>query len=175
MSNSEYACLCLSNKFGISDAKNISCTWNNINIRTLLGPMYDKYDTFVLSLESIMQSESTEDVGATFDDEMVLVQMSGLPFLNATFNITTGINNSSTILVPFRIPSEATNFSTFDNVFRIFGKSADLINITIGFIRYNFNTVSTSILNPYPNMTYIFNIKGITKEKGNLNNTRMIR
>ncbi len=175
MSNIEYATLCLSNKFGIADAKNISCTWNNINIRTLLGPMYDKYDTFVLSLESIMQSESADDVGVSNDDALVLVQMSGLPFINTTFNIQTGFNNYSTILTPIHVGSNTINFNTFNNVFRTFGKASDLINITIGFLRYDFAPGNTTLVNPYPNMTYIFNIFGIAKEKGDLNNTRMIR
>jgi hypothetical protein len=135
--------------------------------------MYDKYDTFVLSLESIMQSNSNATVGETPDDRLLLVQMSGLPFLNATFNIATGFNNYSTVLTPVYIVPNEINYTIYNNVFRTFGKVADLINITIGFIRYDFNPANTLVA--YPNMTYIFNIKGITKEKGNLNNTRMIR
>ncbi len=41
------------NQNGIKNALRTSFTWNNISLRTLLGPMYDKYDTFNLTLNSI--------------------------------------------------------------------------------------------------------------------------
>jgi hypothetical protein len=35
-----------SNQYGSSDTYQLIQTWNNINLRTLLGDMYDKYDLF---------------------------------------------------------------------------------------------------------------------------------
>jgi hypothetical protein len=184
MIQTEYATLCLTTAYGVSNALNTSCSWPNINIRTLLGTMYDKYDTFNLSLESILQSGTigpqvgppavaAPQLGVTSDDSLILIQMAGLPFLNSTYNIRTRFNNYSTILTPQLITTGQNNFIDYSNVIRTFGKAADIVNITIGFLRYDFNIPNTA--NAFPNMTYIFNIRGIPKDEDNLNNTRMIR
>jgi len=36
------------NAVGTADTFLLNMTWNNINLRTLLGSMYEKYDRFVL-------------------------------------------------------------------------------------------------------------------------------
>ena len=36
------------NAYGTSNAMNTSFTWTNINLRTLLGDMFDKYDRYLL-------------------------------------------------------------------------------------------------------------------------------
>ena len=41
------------NAYGTSNAMNTSFTWTNINLRTLLGDMFDKYDRYILLLQSI--------------------------------------------------------------------------------------------------------------------------
>ena len=38
---------------GFINATATNLTWKNINLRTLLGPMYDKYDTFNLTIKYI--------------------------------------------------------------------------------------------------------------------------
>ena len=58
MSYQEIACLILrasvlpmdgtTNAYGTSNAMNTSFTWTNINLRTLLGDMFDKYDRYIL-------------------------------------------------------------------------------------------------------------------------------
>jgi hypothetical protein len=182
MNNTEYATLCLPTAYGITNVLNTTCYWPNINIRTLLGPMYDKYDLFNLSLESILISNPQHIVvagnnvyaGNTGDDQMVLISMSGLPFLNSTYNVRTGCNGSSTILSSTYIGNNGqSSFITYNDIFRTFGKAADIVNITISFIKYDLSSPITAV--PFPNFTFIFNIRGIPKDEDNLNNTRMIR
>ena len=46
----------------INNATNSSFTWNNINMRTLLGAMYDKYDTFNLKITAISSGYYSNNV-----------------------------------------------------------------------------------------------------------------
>ena len=43
------------NQSGSMNAKGSSITWNNINLRTLLGDMYDRYDIFNICLKVYRQ------------------------------------------------------------------------------------------------------------------------
>ena len=61
MSYQDIACLILktnvlpmdgtTNAYGTSNSINTIFTWTNINLRTLLGDMFDKYDRFLLLLK----------------------------------------------------------------------------------------------------------------------------
>ena len=69
MSYQEIACLVLktsvlpmdgtTNHYGTSNSTNTIFTWTNINLRTLLGDMFDKYDRYLLLLQSFYLSDST--------------------------------------------------------------------------------------------------------------------
>jgi hypothetical protein len=174
MSNRECATLCLTTYSGNSNPLNTSCTWNNINLRTILGPMYDKYDVFVLELNSVTHSQANAALGATDDDRMILIEISGLPLINNTFNCISNHNTNATIIAPFFFVQNETNYQIYSNSSKVtFGKNSDLVNITINLLDYYFSTPLSG--HSYPNIVYLFNIFGIPKEEGDLNNTRMIR
>ena len=63
---------------GIANNGNTNYTWKNINLRTVLGPMYDKYDVFNLNLKFIASSQTPTALGA--DSSNVIINISGLPF-----------------------------------------------------------------------------------------------
>ena len=82
-----------------SSLSNSVNTWNNINLRNLLGNMYDKYEKFNLCLVNISTGASNNTLGTSTDDLNVSVNISGLPFINQTYNTSTGNNtNTATIL-----------------------------------------------------------------------------
>ena len=66
-----------------SNGKLSSITWNNINLRTLLGDMYDKYNTFNLCLNTISTSQANT-IDPSPDSKNVNLRLSGLPFINQT-------------------------------------------------------------------------------------------
>ncbi len=174
MSNRECATLCLTTQYGNSNVLNTSCTWNNINLRTILGPMYDKYDVFVLELNSITHALANANLGATEDDIMTLIEISGLPLINNTFNCESNHNTNATIIAPFCFLRDETFYQIFSNSSKVtFGKNSDIVNITINLLDYYLSAPSSAY--PYPNIVYLFNIYGVPREEGNLNNTRMIR
>jgi hypothetical protein len=169
MSNKECSTLCLTTQSGISNALNTSCTWNNINLRTLLGPMYDKYDIFVLELNSITHADANAALGATEDDIMTLIEISGLPLINNTFNCISNHNTNATIIAPFAFIRGETFYQIYSNSSKVtFGKNSDLVNISINLLDYYLSAPSSGYA--YPNIVYLFNIFGVPKEKDDLNN-----
>ena len=92
MSYQDIACLVLktnvlpmngsTNAYGTSNAMNTSFTWTNINLRTLLGDIFDKYDRFLLLLQNISNASPSATPGAAVDDRAILINMSGLSFIN---------------------------------------------------------------------------------------------
>ena len=56
-------------------------TWNNVNIRNLLGDWYNKYDKFNICLVSVTQSyQATQGIGVC---NVVAIKMSGLQWLSS--------------------------------------------------------------------------------------------
>ena len=43
---------------GTADTNGTTLTWNNINLRVLLGDLYDKFDRFNLNLNTIATSQA---------------------------------------------------------------------------------------------------------------------
>ena len=87
MSTNLNASLVLSTTTSSNNTSRTSFTWNNINLRMLLGDMYDKYDRFNLCLNTISSGLSDAYFG-TQADAQVLVRVSGLPWVNNSYNIT---------------------------------------------------------------------------------------
>ena len=61
-------------------------TWSNINLRTLLGSMYDKYDKFALVPVAYQSNVGDATFGNSNDDRIVSVNISGLPFTNNNYS-----------------------------------------------------------------------------------------
>ena len=82
MSYQDIACLVLktnvlptdgtTNAYGTSNSINTIFTWNNINLRTLLGDMFDKYDRYLLLLQSISTGVAGT-IGADNDDRCCII------------------------------------------------------------------------------------------------------
>ena len=124
---------------GFTNAVRSQMTWNNINLRTLLGPLYDKYDTFNLCLNSIACGNPALDLGVLYGDNDVdnlhhLVNISGLPFINSTYSQTTNRNTTSAVLGVFTYPTTTTavGYRVYNNNgILTFGKSQEQCNISI--------------------------------------------
>jgi len=83
------------NAVGTADAFFTNMTWNNINLRTLLGSMYEKYDRFVLVPTQIQSANGSAAFGTTADDRNCLIFVRGMPFTNNTYNVSTLTNQNS--------------------------------------------------------------------------------
>jgi hypothetical protein len=195
MSNVECSCLILrasdlavnaQNANGICNQYRTSLTWTNIDLRTVLGDMYYKYDLFNLALTTVATEKLANAIAAggyasnDFDNIYTTINISGLPFKNQTYSQPSNHNTQSVCISTFQFPSVADT-STFQNYnnpkFITFGKSQDVCNINIQFNRLADNLVAFSAgvaNNLYPRTTFIFSIYGIEKEFDNENGMRII-
>jgi hypothetical protein len=150
-----------------------SMTWYNINLRTLLGDMYDNYDIFNLSLNTFTSAVLNGVIGASLDDRQLLVKVSGLPFLNQTYDVAKGHNTSSTYVGSVYLTTTASSWQIF-NGFNVatFGKNQELVNITITYERVIDGDLPTTV-NEFPASVFFFSIIGIEKDKGNKNSSRI--
>ena len=94
------------NDYGVGNSTLSSFTWTNINLRTLLGDMFDKYDRYLLLLQNISHAKSgdfikTGDTSADADNRGILINMSGLSFVNSTYIQKLQSNSGALIVCPF--------------------------------------------------------------------------
>ena len=163
LKTSEFA-INTSNSFGFCDSVKARITWNNINLRSLLGDMYDAYDTFNLCLNTI----ATEKAGVIdAPNQNLYVRISGLPWVNQCYNVKSACNGSSTILGSFNYLTGAPQAQYYySNNIATFAKNQDICNITIEFVRISDDTLGApSGQIAYPNTIIIFDIFGIPKSE----------
>ena len=147
-----------SSAVGSMNAKGSSITWNNINLRTLLGDMYDKFDMFNICLNTISTSQANL-IDTNADSKNINVKISGLPFINQTYNVKNGSNGSSTTIATFNfVPSTATTQYYYSNNIATFGKNSDICNITIEYWRILDDVIFNS--NVIPVLSVITNLTG---------------
>jgi hypothetical protein len=169
------------NQYGFKNPFKTSFTWKNINLRTLLGPMYDKYDTFNLSLVTIVSAvcDTAANLGvggnAVSSDTLVnVINISGLPFLNNTYSVILGHNSGPCLAGYMKF---TTNLPTLENnyssSFNTFGKNQELCDITISYTRVvDGADPSNTLGGALPEVIFFFNIIGIPKTEHN-NGTRI--
>ena len=137
--NKEY-----SNDYGITDANGCLVIWKNVNIRTCLGELYNKYDKYNLKMTSFQVRLNS---GTTPDEQFVLY-MSGLPFSN--YNTSLGPNNGAALgCVNFNTDGAFVTTTSFSSGLVSFDKPLqDILNISI-----LLKNSSTNILNGYSETT----------------------
>lgn len=136
-----------------------SMTYYNIDLRTILGDMYDKYDKFNLVLKGFSTSYSNGIISKDLDDRGTVLRLTGLPFINQTYNAKTGRNQSVTLFQ--RLPTvNANSFSLesygYDMV--TFGKSQEKCNLTVEYYNSRTDKLATpgyDIIVPNINTTII--------------------
>lgn len=142
-------------------------TWFNINLRNLLGDLYEQYDYFNISLVSMSSSAASATLQGNIDDKTVYVEMSGLPFVNQTYDQPSQNNHTSATLTIYQIPTTAIASTQQYNNSQInvltFGKSQDLCNINIALLRVLDNKKPTTLTIANPQFAFIFIITGVDK------------
>lgn len=167
------------NATGLASVSNSVLRWNNINLRTLLGDMYDEYETFNLSLTSISSSKTPAALGASFGNSdinnlLLTLYIEGLPFINNTYDVAKRGNTGRAMLGIFTYP--ATNSTTNIRVYNqsgtlTFGKSQEQCNITLSFKRV-VDDQTPETTDAFPNTNFTFFINGIRKAS-KTNSTRI--
>ena len=171
MSYRDIACLVLktnvlpmngtTNDYGTSNSINTIFTWTNINLRTLLGDMFEKYDRFLLLLQNISNASPTLAPGTSTNDKCFLINMSGLSFINSNYVQKFQSNTGSVIICPYIVSGTAAQSQLYNNfAVATFIKQNDIVNIRINYTRIDTDaTVATT--NAYGHACFIFNIVGL--------------
>jgi len=129
-------------------------TWNNVNIKNLLGDWYNKYDTFNICLVSVAQSyQPTHAVEAC---NVVTIKMSGLQWLSS-YDQASGNNTGSVVIGVRNFNQDNDDFSS--GSFITFRKGQQITNITIKLdCLQNDDTLVPDSDSTFGHMIFLFNI-----------------
>jgi hypothetical protein len=152
---------------GSCDQYKTTFTWFNINLRALLGDLYYQYDYFNMTLTNLNCSAMGSTVATgNHDDRILTVKISGLPFINQSYNQPTGNNGIFTTFAAYNLPTAhyGSNDQFYNNGSNVmtFRKDQDQCNITISFFRV-VDDVPPALTSTFPNFIFIFAITGIDK------------
>jgi len=112
---------------------------------------------------------------ASGDDRALLINMSGLSFVNSTYNQKLQSNSGALIVCPFIFLAAASVQSQLYNNFAVstFIKRNDIINISINYTRIKDDASPT---NTFPHVNFIFNIVGLEEYRvKDVMNTRLLK
>jgi len=137
-------------------------TWNDVNLRLLLGDMYDSYDLFNLNIIQICSTMSIS-FGITPHDRSITLLIDGLPFINQTYNFKNRCNTNVATLCCFSPVAGQPFTANFTNNSLTFGKNQDTCDIRITYTGVNGDVTRTNGIQ-MPDAVFLFNIFGVTKE-----------
>lgn len=134
-----------------------------VNLRTLLGnKMYDNNELFVIRLNQL--SYDSVNFPSTNKDQQLLLKMSGLNFVNSTYDVKTG-NNSQIYQMCIQnfIPSESHTITYSPNVsMACFKKGSDNVEICIELFRATTDLPAIyGGVDKFPHMVYSFDIYAV--------------
>lgn len=152
---------------------NTNWTWNNINLRVLLGDLYDKYNKFNLVLSAVSSNPVGNTVGTTTDDLSVFAVINGLPWLNQSYYQPSGHHTANAVLTPINFVRGSAYFSAYDSSILTFSKNQESVNLNIYLIRIDGIVLLTPV--DYPDCFFVFKIYGVDEYNPNLLSQRMIK
>ena len=160
--------LVLMSAYATKNATNTQMTFNNINLREVIGRDYDNYDRFKLILTQYAMSQQTALSTGTNASFSILVE--GLPFQNATYTIGNGVNTTNTSQIGMGVTNywTATSVSvnatgavpifTQDYVGAVFAKYQDRVNLKMSIVFMGGSVLRSDTLG---SSAFYFNIVGI--------------
>jgi len=144
-----------STTIGTADTNGTTLTWNNINLRVLLGDMYDKFDRFNLNLNTLATSQANT-IGTAAEDRCCYITISGLPWVNNSYSQKNNANTGATVIAScvFSSLGQTTQYYYGNNT-TTFIKNQDIANITIT-LRKILDDSLPSTTNAFPKIMFIF-------------------
>ena len=156
---------------------NTNFVWRNINLRTVLGDMYDQYDQFNLCLNAITTSQANNTLGTALDDINVLVNVQGFPWVNNSYSYASQHNTGTAVISSFNFVRNACATQVFySNNVLTFSKNQDNLDITIYYTRV-IDSAVPSTAQAFPVVNFLFTIQGIERSEvhNGYNPSRLIK
>ena len=125
------------NQYGTIENNRCTLTWKNINMRRVLGEMYDKYETFNMYLYQINQSAAFSSLSPSTNNQLLVdVRIKGLSFINSTYNIISRNNTNTAHMTSYVLNNAASDglviiTPLYNPTILTFGKNAEYVDITI--------------------------------------------
>jgi len=142
-------------------------TWYNVNLRNLLGPIYNKYNKFNISLNNIGTGIQSGTAVLYSYERQLQVKMSGLQWLSS-YNQATQNNDSNKVIKLIQLSSTASGSDSlqFNEEFFTFLKGSDIVDIVINLHTIDYDTNASPTASQYllPHMIFNFNIQGVPEE-----------
>lgn len=101
------------NIYGTCNAGRTIYTFTNINLKSVLGNLYDKYTKFNLILKNVM-TEAVNTWGTTAQDQSVIINIAGLNFIN-NYEVTSNTNSQLTTLTSILFNPSGSLSVTYNN------------------------------------------------------------
>ena len=123
------------NSFGTSNTGRTIYTYSNINMRNILGNMYNKYSKFNLVLKNVM-TEAVNTWGNVGQDQAVTINISGLNFIN-NYEVTTKTTTQQSTLTSLLFNPSGSLSVTYTNncVATFITNGPENVDITITYQR----------------------------------------
>ena len=152
------------NQYGSVNTIRTDYTWNNIDFKTVLGDMYDKYKKFNIKLCSVNYDQIAA-YGATLNDRNLSINVYGLPFSNCTYESKQNSNGnfSNCGSITFVQNTAGQIYLQDSNMMTIYSPTnPQTIRIRLSLINGSDPTAGGVII--YPNACFYFRIYGVTND-----------
>jgi hypothetical protein len=134
---------------------NNDLTWNDINIKALLGPMWLKYKKFKLIMTGFASSAQT---GITDTNRIVNIYMEGLRWVQSSFDTSISANRSRALVGTAEFSTTGRTINYVNESGFIFDTQQTTSNIRLFFTRVTDDTLQATQYSP---SIAIFSIYGI--------------
>ena len=168
----------IQNDKGIVSNFRSSLTWFNVNLKTILGDLYDKFERFNLKLNFVGGSATGDLDEDLISNRNLYVSMKG-PAWISSYNEKSNNNDSSQIITVLNIPLLKNSTWIYNNTNNYYGftfSKNEVINITIDLLTILENkhpvfdpTNNNDQLRMLGHLLFSFNITGVDNFK-KLNN-----
>jgi hypothetical protein len=174
-----------SNDHGTANANMTEFLFTNINMRLVMGDLYDTYNLYNIALTTVITPLSAQVAGTTDSDRKLLVYMDGLGWRNNTYNLYNRNNTNTTAVgvvsfsgtqtgntgvanIDLSYTNTVATIQTNNSIFSgTFGKNNEVVNIGICYKKaiYTNGVNIPNTTNPFPAVTFVFTIIGVPDYK----------
>ena len=173
----------------INNIYSSSFTWKSINIKSIIGTMWEDYDYFNIALvanaSNILVAAPTVLFNGLNDQKLGTIYMSGLNWINASYDTKTKTIKSEAPIGFINFSSSTTTLGSLIQYNGLnvssFSKSSPVVDITISYRNIINDTISicyTNVDTPanntkFPAQAFMFEIIPIKKDNISFNSKRI--
>jgi hypothetical protein len=147
----------VTNNTGTINTIRTAMTWYSVDLKEILGSMYDKYDLFNLRLRYI-QYNSQAGFGGNSTERSIYFQMSGLNFYNSTYDTGRGCNVGNTTIGSLVYAQNTATKLSFDDASIITIRKQQSADISITYISFNNAPPTSGAGTQFPRTSFYFDL-----------------